>query len=626
MNLESAAILLLVLVPVVGSLMCLAAQRYRPLQVVVFVTCAFLLVFSTVLLISMLTGGETAIELGSGDLGPAGAIVPLLSYLLFAVFLYIGWKIKSWFVILFAIAEVIPSILIELRMFGGESGPVILVDNLSLVLALITSMIGSLICLYSIQYMREEERRPQFFAVMLLFLGAMNGAVFSNDMLWFLLFWEVTTLCSFLLIRHTRTEEAEKAARRAIEITLGGGAALALGLLLINQFNGAITLDSIHDATGPTAVLLTVSLMVIGALTKSAQVPFQSWLVGAMVAPTPVSALLHSATMVNLGVYLLLRISPAIHSIESLSWIVGIVGAVSFVASSVLAIAQTNAKKLLAYSTIGNLGLITMCVGVGTPLAITAGLILLFYHAISKALLFLVAGVIKRQIGTENIDAMTALRDRMPFTTLALAVGIFTVVLPPFGMFASKWIISEAVVSFPILAFLLGAGFAATIVYYSKWLGVTLSSSIFGGPSVRDEKISGFYKYPVAALASGAIIASLFIGVIITYLFNPFISSDFSVTITSDSFSIFSSLGEFPVFILLLGVSLIFIVAAFLLRPGKAEETIPYMCGEEFPVETGGIYYLSERTQNRMVQSSQIIGAILIAFLLFVPVMLEVIG
>ncbi len=624
MNLESVTIVLLMLIPVAGSLICFITRQYKFLGAVVAITCAVLIALSIILLALMLSGGQTVILLASSDLGPASAIILILGYLLFAFFLYIGWRIKSWLVIIFTLAEAIPITLVQLKIQVTE--PVILVDNLGLVLTLITSMVGSLICLYSLRYMRDEERQPRFFAVMLLFLGAMNGAVLSNDLLWFFLFWEVTTLCSFLLISHTRTSEAERAARRAVEITLGGGVALALAILLISNFNGSLSLDSLREVAGSIAILLTLGLLVIGALTKSAQVPFQSWLVGAMVAPTPVSALLHSATMVNLGVYLLLRISPTIHGMQSLSWIVGIVGAISFVISSVLAIAQTNAKKLLAYSTIGNLGLITMCVGVGTPLAITAGLILLFYHAISKALLFLVTGVIKKQIGTENIDAMTALRDRMPFTTLALAIGIFTVVLPPFGMFASKWIISESVVSFPILAFLLGAGFAATVVYYSKWLGVALSSSAFGNVSIRDEKLSGLYKYTIGGLAAAAIILSLFIGVIITYLFNPFIARDFSITITSDNFSIFSSLGQFPVFILLLVVGLIFILAAFLFRPGKAEQTTPYMCGEEFPVEVGGIYYLSERTQNSMVRSSQLIGALLIVLLLLIPVVLEVMG
>ena len=215
--------------------------------------------------------------------------------------------------------------------------------------------------------MEHDARQPRFFAAVLLFLGAMNGAVFSNDMLWLFLFWEVTTLCSFLLIGHTGTEEAKRAARWALLITLGGGLLVITGAVLSFHYYGSTALSDLPVAGLAGLYLLPLSLIAVAAFTKSAQLPFQNWLLGAMVAPTPVSALLHSATMVNLGVYLLLRLSPSFVAAASLNWIIGMVGGASFLVASLLAITQSNAKRVLACSTMGNLGLMIVCVGRISP-------------------------------------------------------------------------------------------------------------------------------------------------------------------------------------------------------------------------------------------------------------------
>ena len=276
--------------------------------------------------------------------------------------------------------------------------------------------------------------------------------------------------------------------------------------------------------------LLPLSLLAVAAFTKSAQLPFQSWLLGAMVAPTPVSALLHSATMVNLGVYLLLRMSPSIVTATSLNWIIALVGGASFLAASVLAITQSNAKRVLAWSTVGNLGLMTMCVGISTSLAITAAVILLLYHAISKALMFLSVGAVKERIGSEDIESMQGIRTTMPFVSLAIFIGVITIVLPPFGMFASKWLISEAAVTFPFLIFLLAAGFAATFVFYFKWIGTILSA----GPGARsvswkDDPLPRNYKWTLGALMVGAVVLSVLIGPVLRYLIAPFIDRHFTL-------------------------------------------------------------------------------------------------
>ena len=333
----------------------------------------------------------------------------------------------------------------------------------------------------------------------------MNGAVFSNDLLWLFFFWEVTTLTSFLLIGHTRTDEAKRSARTAAEITLGGGVLLLASIILSYYYFNALTISSLPAGSSIIGVqLLPFALMAVAAFTKSAQVPFQKWLLGAMVAPTPVSALLHSATMVNLGVYFLLRLSPNLVGQDVIVWAIGIIGASSFLATSLLAIAQSNSKRVLAYSTIGNLGLIIVCVGLNTPLSITAAVIILIFHAISKALLFMSVGVVKEETGSEDIESMAYLRDRMPFVSVSIFIGVFMILLPPFGMFAGKWIVSEANVTFPLIGIILAIGFAASIVYYGKWLGRILATGpMTGRPKALREKVPLLYRLTLGSLPGG---------------------------------------------------------------------------------------------------------------------------
>lgn len=197
-----------------------------------------------------------------------------------------------------------------------------------------------------------------------------------------------------------------------------------------------------------TAMLLPFAFLCLAAFTKSAQVPFESWLCGAMVAPTPVSALLHSATMVKAGTYLLLRMAPAFAG-TTMSTIVALFGAFTFVGTCMLAVSQSNAKKILAYSTISNLGLIIACVGINTPASMVAATMIIIYHSVSKGLLFMCVGAIEQRIGSRDIEDMRGLYSVMPRTAIITAIGIFTMMLPPFGMLIGKWMAIEAIARAP---------------------------------------------------------------------------------------------------------------------------------------------------------------------------------
>ena len=591
----------------------------------VAITSGIIMLVSVVLLLEVHASGSSRIDVSGSGFSQASWIITVLDFALMLFFIYTGFRLRSAYVFVFGLLQLIPLAILELFVAGKEVEPVFVVDYLAIVMALIVNIVGSIICIYGIKYMEHDSAQPRFFLFMLMFLGAMNGAIFANNLLWLFFFWEVTTLCSYFLIGHERTNEARTSATRALVYTLGGGVAFAFGIVLIDHYYGTLSLAAVlrGNVLGGIA-LMPFALMAIGAFTKSAQAPFQGWLLGAMVAPTPVSALLHSSTMVKLGVYLLIRMSPAIGSSTPLAWTVAAVGGLSFLGTSVLAMAEPNAKRVLAYSTVGNLGLITMCVGINTSLAISAAMILLLFHAVSKALLFMCVGVVKHETEDVSIDAMAGLRDRMPFVSLAFAVGVFTIMLPPFGMFASKWLISEAAISLPLLTFLLATGFAATVVYYTKWLGKILGAgSEASRPSPVTDRLSGVFKGTLGSLVAGAVLLSFLIGLVIRYLVNPYVTLTFGPSVGGGT-TIFSSFGQFPIVVLLFVIGSMFVLAVLLARPRKKDVSLPYTGGESYQFETGGFYLMTDLAKIRVSNMMNLVAVAVLAVLVLVPIALEV--
>ncbi len=612
-------ILLMVLAPIVAGSVCLILRKLSAIGKVVGITAAMLIVSVLLLSSQILSGGPIARQ--ASDLTSFSTIITVLDIVLILSFIYLAWRVRSVLAGIFAVIQMVVMAAIELNGVG-EHGLAIYVDQLSLMMAFITSVIGSIICLYAVRYMAHYKDHGRFFAVMLLFLGAMNGAVFSNSLLWLFFFWEITTLCSYLLIGHTGTEQARRSAITAAKYTLGGGVALILGIMLTIHYFGTIFIDQIPIGTtiGGLA-LLPLALMAIAAFTKSAQIPFQKWLLGAMVAPTPVSALLHSATMVNLGLYLLLRLSPSLHGTGPLMGMIGLVGVLSFLITAVLAITQSNAKRVLAYSTIGNLGLIVACVGFDSSLSLTAAMLLLLFHAISKALLFMSVGVVRERSGSEDIDDMEGLRDTMPLVAASIMLGVFMMVLPPFGMFASKWLLSESVTSLPFMAIFLVLGFGATLVYYAKWLGRVFTGGTGRGSFHRDET-PRTYVLALAATALIGIFATVAIGPILDGLINPYVTKVFDPAMQMGSWSLVTSLGLFPIFALI-ALAAVMALVTFLPRKTPPEANV-YTCGENCEVETGTFYYWSETRITKVIGLANIGMSVLLFILVLTPVLQEV--
>jgi ech hydrogenase subunit A len=421
---------------------------------------------------------------------PVHAVVKIADFLLLLVILFFGLKHRHRVIQIFALLQIVILAGLDLFSLRAEHAPTASFygDNLSLIMVLIISIVGSIICVQSLPYMQAHEdhlkskksTRHRFFAVMLLFLGAMNGVVLSNDMGYFYFFFEVTTLCSFLLIGHDGTPLAVRNALRALWMNSLGGLVFVLAMVAVfARFQVLELQQMIAVQSGNGIYLLAPALLILAAFTKSAQFPFQSWLLGAMVAPTPVSALLHSSTMVKVGVYLVLRLAPGFRG-TFLSESLAVFGAFTFLAAAALAVGQSNGKKVLAYSTISNLGLIFACAGLNTPAALTAGILLIIFHAVTKALLFLCVGTIEQRIASRDIEDMRGFYAKMPITALITVLGVIMMIMPPFGLLLGKWMAMESAAHNLYVILMVALGSALTVMYWARWAG-TLMSDPFAG-------------------------------------------------------------------------------------------------------------------------------------------------
>ena len=351
------------------------------------------------------------------------------------------------------------------------------IDTLARILLLVSCCVGAAILLFSVGYMKNHRHHAppgagslqRFYFFFLSFLGLMIGLVVSNHLSFFSFFWEGTTLCSYALIGQDGGTARSENAKKALLINSFGGVLLVLGILALKLITGGETFNDLFNKEHAT--LFAAVLLIIAAFTKSALFPFQSWLLGAMVAPTPVSAMLHAATMVKAGVYLVMRLTPNFQNDPRVTMVIAFAGAITFLGGALLACTQSNGKRVLAYSTISNLGLVVACAGINSPLAYAAGLAIISFHAISKGLLFLCVGRIEQQIGSRDIEDMDGLMFKMPFTSLMILIGMLSMLLPPFGMLLSKWLAIEATIRSPFLLLFMVLGSALTVYFWAKWIG-----------------------------------------------------------------------------------------------------------------------------------------------------------
>ena len=339
----------------------------------------------------------------------------------------------------------------------------IYIDGLSTLFALLISGIGTFIILYAGGYLKGHPQQGRFFSFLFLFMGAMLGLVLGNNLISLFIFWELTSITSFLLIGFDHLRAASRrAAIQALVVTGGGGLALLAGFILIISATGEIEMSTLlasPDIIKDTGLYLPIFLLVLGgAFTKSAQFPFHFWLPNAMEAPTPVSAFLHSATMVKAGVYLLMRMHPLLGDTELWTTVLPLFGGVTLLVGTLLAVRQTDLKLMLAYTTVASLGLLVMLTGTSYEKALEGAALYLLAHSLFKGALFMVAGTIDHEAGTRDITKLGGLRPAMPVTFAAACLAALSMAgLPPFIGFIAKEVLYYGTWSWPDYGLLITA-------------------------------------------------------------------------------------------------------------------------------------------------------------------------
>lgn len=475
----------LIIFPLLVSILMYSIRVNKVRNIVAYASAGAIMAVTLCMLVLWAAGGcqnmELYYETELIDKIVLGAVVVLM-----CVVTYLSFKYKRRVV---SLLSIIPTVLIvNLELNGPKLAEIahIRVDRLSMLMCVIVGIIGSLIVIYSVGYMHGyhhhhtefEDRRYYFFMLLFIFLGAMFGFVLSESLLWIDLFWELTSICSFLLIGYTRTDEAVANSFRALWMNLLGGVVLAIGICYLAYTTGNVSLQKLIalGTEGNGFAVIPVAFIAVAALTKAAQMPFSTWLMGAMVAPTPSSALLHSATMVKAGIYILFRLAPAMCGTTT-GLLISFIGGFTFFAASFMAIAQSDGKKVLAFSTISNLGLMVACAGVGTAETIWAGVFLMIFHAISKSLLFQNTGATENSLHSRDIEEMHGLLYRLPKLGAFMFIGIAGMFLAPFGMLISKWSALKASVdeSNILLVLFICFGSATTMFYWTKWMTKIIS-------------------------------------------------------------------------------------------------------------------------------------------------------
>ncbi|AVS74090.1 monovalent cation/H+ antiporter subunit A [Paracidovorax cattleyae] len=371
---------------------------------------------------------------------------------------------------------------------------VLRMDGFAWMFCMLVLGIGSLVVLYARYYMSAADPVPRFFSFFLAFMGAMSGVVLSGNLIQLVFFWELTSLFSFLLIGYWHhRKDARSGARMALTVTGTGGLCLLAGVLVLGHVVGSYDLDRVLAAgdlvRGHPLYLTALVLVLLGALTKSAQFPFHFWLPNAMAAPTPVSAYLHSATMVKAGVFLLARMWPVLGGTEPWFWIVGGAGVCTLLVGGYAAMFQHDLKGLLAYSTISHLGLITLLLGLNSPLAAVAAVFHIMNHATFKASLFMAAGIVDHESGTRDIRRLSGLRRMMPVTsTLAMVASAAMAGVPLLNGFLSKEMFFAETVFLEASPFIATAlPVAATLAgVFSVAYSLRFTVDVFWGPKAED--------------------------------------------------------------------------------------------------------------------------------------------
>lgn len=491
-----------------------------------------------------------------------------------------------------------------------EEASQFIVDKLSLFMFLLVNVISSVIAVFSLKYIEEEEcstyRKKYFLSVLFWFIAVMNLLVAADNLEYFFLFFELTTLASFLLIGFRKDNISIKNALTALWMNqLGGVAILATLIFMTYHSYGAASFSNLLAQSSATTITIPLALMSIAALIKGAQMPFSSWLLGAMVAPTPVSALLHSSTMVKIAPFIILRLSPALKD-TPVAWVIIALTGFVFAASAVSALSQDNFKRILAHSTIALLALMIMMGAVSTPLTFITALTLILFHGLSKCMLFLNAGVLERVFHYKQTSEMDRLAETGPFTSFVVAVGFMSLLLPPFGAFIGKWFSIETIGELAMEHKFLGVMVVALIAFggavlsllYFKVLGLIISRT---GKSdkLKLEHTSSFYSGSIYILLGLIMISVLCFPILMTSYFTSVASQTLNlpIAITTEGWNLHIGTMILPIVPLLVSFFLlpVTLVLAMFIRFKHVDRVKEYTCGEKIDYSFSGLYFSTDK-------------------------------
>ena len=462
-------------------------------------------------------------------------LIPLVGSVLVPIVALINKRLRDWFAVVTSFVgaayslSMIPQVLnlhggvVDLKVpwipqIGLQAG--VLIDSLSVFMSIVASCIGSLIMLYSIGYMAHEEGLTRYYFFMLFFIGGMNGLVMADNFLQLFIFWEIVGLCSYALIGFWyRKESAARAGIKAFIVTKAGDVLLLIGILMLfiqtGSFNFLNTKDAVEAGKLATSILMASSILVFGgAVGKSAQFPLHVWLPDAMEGPTTVSALIHAATMVKAGVYLTARTFSIFSSVHEWLMIVTYIGSVTALMTATMALVSVDIKRVLAYSTLSQLGLMITALGVGSEAGWFASQFHVMSHALFKALLFLCAGSVMHAVGTTDMREMGGLRRHMPITFATSMVGVLALSgVPPFNGFWSKDLIVAAVLHerlyIPLILIFLAS--LCTAAYSFRWLAlIFFGKEPHSGESAHLHESPLVMTVPLMILAAAATLSGFF--------------------------------------------------------------------------------------------------------------------
>ena len=614
-----ALVPLMIILPLISAALIYVIHDARIRGYLIYTSVALLVLCTTALITSWIMDGQTTWYLYT-ETKILDFLMQLIEILLMVFIIYKCIIYKKLWISCLSIFQTLLVLWVEHSIPLLESTHT-QIDSLALLMCVICSLVGGLIAIYAVGYMKSYhqhhkeylDRSSLFLSMLFLFMSAMFGLVLSSNLIWIYFFWEITSVISFIMIGYTRSEEAMENSFRALWMNLLGGVGFAVSIWLCAIYSHSVQLSDVIE----NGNALIIGCLALAGLTKSAQLPFSSWLYGAMVAPTPSSALLHSATMVKAGVYLLIRLAPALHG-NMCGTMVSFIGGFTFITASMMAIAQNDAKKVLAFSTISNLGLIVACAGIGAQETVWAAILLMIFHSVSKSMLFEAVGATENCIGSRDIEHMHGLILRLPPLAYIMGIGIAGMYLAPFGMLISKWVALKSFVDSGnvLLVIFIAFGSSTTMFYWTKWLCKLIAMH---KPKHTETDCTRKDEYFSMFILGGImILLCLLFPFLARQIVNPIVLSLFGQTTEVLSMSELATMVIMVVSILIVP-SLMFLIS----RSAHRDYVPTYMCGinvgdnshfidsmgESHQLYLSNWYLRFEMGRRRLLKPSEIIAA-----------------